>query len=147
MAPSTTAILWPTIALVLLIQTVWFTLLWRRFGHIAAHPPTTADFAHAGSVARYFRPVERPAHNLANLFEMPMLYFALIPLVMLTAHASMTQVVMAWLFVGLRAWHSFLHIGTNPIRLRARVYIGSCAVLAAMWLGFAVDLISAGAHT
>ena len=147
MAPSTTAILWPTIALVLLIQTVWFTLLWRRFGHIAAHPPTTADFAHAGSVARYFRPVERPAHNLANLFEMPVLYFALVPLLIVTGRASGIEVGLAWVFVGLRLAHTIIHIGPNTIRTRARVYIASGVALLAMWLGFVADLlVHAGAR-
>ena len=140
MAPPSTAILWPTIALVVLSFSVWFTLLWRRFGHIAAYPPTAADFADGESVALYFRAVERPAHNLANLFEMPVLYFALVPLLMITGQASVWQVALAWLFVGLRACHSHEHIGGNRIRLRARVYIAACAVLAAMWLGFAIDL-------
>ena len=145
MAPTTTAILWPTIALVGLSFSVLFVLLRQRFGHIAAHPPRAADFAHAESVARYFRPVERPAHNLANLFEMPVLYFALVPLLIATATVSRWQVVLAWLFVGLRVLHSALHLGSNPIRLRARVYIASSAMLAAMWLGFAIDLVTSGA--
>lgn len=138
------AILWPTMALVLLVFAVWFTLLLRRFAHVARHPPRAVDFAHAEAVALYFRPVERPAHNLANLCEMPVLYLALVPLLMLTGQATLAQVALAWAFVGLRAWHSYLHIGPNPIRWRARVYIASCALLAAMWLGFAVDLAKAG---
>jgi len=144
MTPTAPAILWPTIALVILTFVVWFTLLRQRFGHIAANPPSAADFAHAESVARYFRPVERPAHNLANLFEMPVLYFALVPLLMATGTVTPWQVALAWLFVGLRAWHSVLHLGPNPIRLRARVYIASCAMLAAMWLGFAFSLAAGG---
>jgi len=66
---SDMAILWPTFGLALLIFTVWLTLLRRRFLHIGEHPPRSADFADGAAVARYFRPVERPAHNLTNLFE------------------------------------------------------------------------------
>ena len=144
--PSATAILWATFAQVALTFAVWFILQRQRFGHVAANPPGGADFAHAESVARYFRPVERPAHNLANLFEMPVLYFALVPMLLITDNVSLWQVALAWLFVGLRALHSVLHLGANPIRLRARVYIASCAMLAAMWLGFAVDLAAGGAR-
>lgn len=144
---SGVAIVWPTIGLVLVIFAVWFTLLRRRFAHVVSHPPCAADFAHAEAVALYFRPVERPAHNLANLFEMPVLYFALVPLLLMTGRATLVQVMLAWAFVGLRAWHSYLHIGPNPIRRRARVYIASCAVLAAMWLGFAIDLATHFAKT
>ena len=74
--------------LVLVIFAVWLTLLLRRFAHVASHPPRTADFAHAEAVALYFRPVERPAQNLANLCEMPVLYFALVPLLMLIGQPS-----------------------------------------------------------
>lgn len=141
------AILWPTVALVTLIFAVWAVLLRQRFAHIAANRPTAADFANAESVGRYFRPVERPAQNLANLFEMPVLYFALVPLLILTGSASITQVALAWVFVALRLAHTVIHIGPNTIRTRARVYIASCAMLFAMWLGFIIDLlIQAGAR-
>ncbi len=141
MIQTSSSILWPTLALVLLTFAVWLVLLRQRFAHIAAQPPTAATFADGESVARYFRPVERPAHNLANLFEMPVLYFALVPLLMLTGHASTRQAVLAWIFVALRALHSLVHIGPNAIRLRARLYIASCVALAGMWLGFASDLL------
>lgn len=146
MTHASPPILWPTMALAMLIFAVWFLLLRRRFAHIADNPPTARTFADGESVARYFRPVERPAHNLANLFEMPVLYFALVPLLMLTGHAATSQVVLAWIFVGSRVLHSVVHIGPNAVRLRARLYIASCVALAAMWLGFAIDiLIHAGA--
>lgn len=141
MAHTDPPILWPTVALAMLIFTVWFVLLRQRFAYIAANPPTAGTFANGESVARYFRPVERPAHNLANLFEMPVLYFALVPLLILTGYASTIQVVLAWIFVTLRALHSLVHIGPNAVRLRARIYIASCVALAAMWLGLAIDLL------
>ena len=72
------AILWPTVALAGLIFVVWSILLRKRFAHIAVNRPTAADFANAEAVGRYFRPVERPAQNLANLFEMPVLFYVLV---------------------------------------------------------------------
>ena len=103
------------------------------------------DFAHGEAAARYFRRVEMPASNLANLFEMPVLYFALVPLLMLTRHAGHVQVTLAWLFVLLRALHSFIHIGPRKIRLRFFVYLASCILLSAMWIGFAIELAGAPA--
>jgi hypothetical protein len=135
------AIIWPTVALAALIFAVWSVLLRQRFAHIAANRPTAADFANAEAVGRYFRPVERPAQNLANLFEMPVLYFALVPLLMVTGSVSTMQVALAWVFVALRLAHSIIHIGPNPIRTRARVYIASSITLLAMWLGFATGLL------
>ncbi len=135
------AILWPTVAMAAVTFAVWAVLLRQRFAHIAANKPTAADFANAEAVGRYFRPVERPAQNLANLFEMPVLYFALVPLLIVTGSASDIQVGLAWAFVALRLVHTIIHIGPNSIRTRARVYIASSIALFAMWLGFALDLL------
>jgi hypothetical protein len=147
MSQMNLAILWPTVALAALIFAVWAILLCKRFAHIAANRPTAANFAHSEAVGRYFRPVERPAQNLANLFEMPVLYFALVPLLLVTGSASGGQVALAWAFVTLRLVHTVIHIGPNTIRTRARIYIASSAVLFAMWLGLVIDLlVRAGAR-
>lgn len=123
-----------------LIFGVWFTLLFRRFRHIAEHPPGKADFASKETVTRYFQPVERPAENLANLFEMPMLYFVVVLILIATNQVNDIQTVLAWGFVQFRALHSVVHIGRNVVRTRARLYIVSCIILSAMWIGLAVDL-------
>jgi hypothetical protein len=92
---------------------------------------------------RYFRPVEMPANNLANLFEMPVLYFALVPLLLITHHANHIQVILAWIYVVLRALHSFIHIGPKKVMPRFMVYLASCIVLSVMWIGFAIDMATA----
>lgn len=139
-----TAILWPTFALVALVFAVWLTLFVQRIGHIRANPPRPQDFADGEAAMRYFRPVEMPANNLANLFEMPVLYFALVPLLLLAGHAGRAQVALAWVYVLARAIHSFVHIGPKKIQPRFMAYLLSCAALAAMWIGFAVDVAAVG---
>ena len=136
-------ILWPTFAMVLLIFAVWTTLVVRRMRHIKTTPPTRETFASAASAQRYFEPVEAGDRNLANLFEMPVLFFAIVPLLMGTQQAGIAQVVLAWFYVGLRAIHSWTHLGTNNVRSRFRVYLLSIVVLSAMWIGFFVDFASA----
>jgi len=136
----TPAILWPTIVLAALIFTVWGTLVVQRYGHITRNPPTAADFDNREAALRYFRPVEMSGNNLANLFEIPVLYFALVPLLMLTNHADGFQVVLAWLYVLLRGLHSLIHIGSRQVNPRFIVYLASCVVLFAMWAGFAIHL-------
>lgn len=137
------AILWPTFALVALIFVVWFTLFVQRFAHMRRNPPKKADFATGSDAQRYFEPVEMPANNLRNLFEMPVLYFALVPLLLITHHANHLQVALAWAYVILRIVHSFIHIGPKKVPPRFFVYLLSCAVLTAMWIGLAVDMVSA----
>lgn len=136
-------ILWPTFALVALIFVVWFTMFVQRTRYMKEHPPGPDDLANGEAALRYFRPVEMPANNLANLFEMPVLYFALVPLLIATHAAGYLQVVLAWAYVGLRCVHSLIHIGPKSVPARFIVYLASCIMLAAMWIGFFVDAISA----
>ena len=135
-------ILWPTFALVALIFTVWFILFVQRIGHMRRNPPRAEDIATGEAAMRYFTPVEMPANNLRNLFEMPVLYFALVPLLLITHHANHLQVLLAWIFVVLRALHSFIHIGPKKVMPRFMIYLASCITLSAMWIGFAIDMLS-----
>ncbi|MEG3145726.1 MAPEG family protein [Sphingomonas sp. RT2P30] len=144
-------ILWPTLAMVGLIFVVWVTLFVQRVAHMRRNPPQASDFADGEAATRYFLPVEMPANNLRNLFEMPVLFFALVPvlffalvpLLLITRHADQVQVLLAWAFVVLRAAHSVIHIGRNKVTVRFFVYLAACAVLSAMWIGFAVDMVQA----
>lgn len=137
------AILWPTFAMVLLIFVVWFVMYVQRFGHMRRTPPSDADFATGAAALRYFAPVEMAANNLRNLFEMPVLFFALVPLLLMTNHGTLAQVILAWLYVALRVLHSIVHIRTKKTLPRFIVHLTSCIVLSAMWIGFFVDMLHA----
>jgi hypothetical protein len=137
----TAAILWPTLALAGLIFAVWGTLVVQRYHHIRRNPPAAADLADREAAMRYFRPVEMSGNNLANLFEMPVLYFALVPLLIVTGQAGTVQLVLAWIFVLLRALHSLIHIASRKVIPRFIAYLASCLVLAAMWAGLAIALL------
>ena len=136
-------ILWPTFALVTLIFAVWSALVVQRARHLKRNPPTSETFASSESAVAYFRPVETPANNLANLFEMPVLYFALVPLLVIAGRADASQITLAWLYVLLRAVHSYIHIVPKTVRPRFLVYLASVMVLSAMWIGFFLDMASA----
>lgn len=136
-------IIWPTFALAFLIFAVWATLVVQRVGHIRRTPPTADTFATTTAAQSYLDPVAMPANNLANPFEMPVLYFALVPLLIITHQASLAQIALAWTYVALRAIHSIIHIGPKRVTPRFFAYLASCAVLAAMWLGYFIDIASA----
>src|SRR3546814_7360836 len=127
------AILWPVFVLVVLIYAVWLTLFFQRIRHLKSDPPKAADFDTGEAAMRYFEPVEMPANNLRNLFEMPVLFFALVPLLMITHHANHLQVLLAWIYVALRVVHSVIHIFVRKVQTRFMVYLVSCIVLSVMW--------------
>lgn len=139
-------LLWPIIALVALIFVVWTTMVVQRAKHRSAHPPSSDDFASRQSSLEYYRPVERPAANFINLFEMPVLFFVLAILLVVTELANDVQVLLAWLYVAARAVHSWFHIA-GRVKQRFLSYVVSVAILLAMWIGFTVDaVVSARAY-
>lgn len=135
-------LLWPIIAMAALTFAIWLVLVVHRFRHMKANPPRAQHFASGSSARQYFEPVELPANNLANLFEMPVLFFVLAILLLVTELANDVQVLLAWVFVGLRAVHSILHL-RGQVRPRFLAYLSSTIVLIAMWVGFTVDAVSA----
>lgn len=137
------SILWPTLALVALIMIVSLTMFVSRVRHIKANPPKAGDIDSGEAAMRYFAPIEMPANNYRNLFEMPVLYFALVPLLLITNQDSQVQLGLAWIYVALRGLHSFVHIGPKKVPVRALLFALSALVLIIMWVGFAIDLVSA----
>lgn len=136
-------LLWPVIAQAGLTFVVWLVLLVQRARYLKTNPPGADDFATGASARAYFEPVELPAANLANLFELPVLFFVVALLLLQTELANDVQVVLAWVYVALRVLHSYVHIVLRRVPLRAGVYALSVAVLMAMWIGFAVDAATA----
>ena len=136
------AILWPSFALVGLIFAVSQVLLFQRMVHMKRNPPSREDFATGAAVMRYFEPVEMASNNFRNLFELPVLFFALVPLLLVTGHAGTVQVALAWTYVALRAVHSVIHIGRGPVPRRFLAHLSSTIVLMAMWIGFAIEAAS-----
>ena len=137
------SILWPTFALAALAFAMFLMMFVKRLGHIRANPPGADDLASGEAAMRYFAPVEMPANNYRNLFEMPVLFFALVPLLLVTSQDSHVQVVLAWVYVALRYLHSFVHVGPKKVQVRAMLFVVSAIVLSAMWIGFAIDIASA----
>lgn len=142
-ATSPFALLWPTFALVAVIVAVWAALLVQRFAHMRRNPPERGGQLSGEAGRRYFGAADSAANNLANLFELPVLFFALVPLLLMFRQVSTAQLVLAWAFVGLRAAHSIVHVARGPVPVRFMLYAASTAALVAMWIGFFVDALHA----
>jgi hypothetical protein len=78
-----------------------------------------------------------------NQFQLPMLFYVLTILVIVTRHADLLFVILAWLFVVFRIWHAAIHTTTNVVMLRGPVYGLGGLVLMVMWLIFAVRILLA----
>ena len=79
--------------------------------------------------------------NLINLFEFPILFYAICVVLYVTGKVDAYFVVLAYWFVGLRVAHSLYHIFINgfigDMPLRALLLLPSWLIVIWMWVRFA----------
>lgn len=78
------------------------------------------------------------ANNFRNLFELPVLFYVLVVLMLIMDDVDTTQLVLAWVFVISRYLHSLIHLSYNNVTHRFLAYVVGLLVLLIMWLRFAV---------
>jgi hypothetical protein len=87
------------------------------------------------------------ATQIANCFhnqlELPMLFYVLVALILITRTNSTEFVLLAWAFVVSRFVHAYIHTGSNRIDRRFYAMLASMMILVAMWLTFAVRILMA----
>jgi hypothetical protein len=81
------------------------------------------------------------ANCFSNQFELPVLFYVLTILSMMTRHADLVFVLLAWVFVALRVVQALVHVTTNDVRLRGSFYAAGAVVLLVMWLIFIVKIM------
>ena len=76
-----------------------------------------------------------------NQFQVPVLFYVLTILAIITRHADYLFVIMAWIFVITRLAQAYVHTGSNYVRHRFNVYLIGTIVLLIMWVIFAVRIL------
>jgi hypothetical protein len=79
----------------------------------------------------------------ANQLELPVLFYVLTALALVTRTADTAFVLFAWIFVLLRIVHAAVHVTTNDMRLRFPVFGAAAVVLLVMWIAFALRILLA----
>ncbi len=79
--------------------------------------------------------------NLQNQFELPVLFYLLMVLLLITQTSGLFYVVMAWLFVISRLVHVFIHIRSNHIGQRRDSFVFGFFTLLLMWLSYTVEIL------
>ena len=77
-----------------------------------------------------------------NQLELPVLFYVLVCLLIPTRHADLMFVVLAWVYVLLRLVHAYVHVTGNEMARRGIVFLVGGVVLAAMWIIFAIRILS-----
>jgi hypothetical protein len=82
------------------------------------------------------------ANAAHNQLEIPVLFYILTILVIITRHADLLFVVLAWFFVLIRIAHAYVHVTSNRISVRGPVFGLSLLILFIMWVVFAVRILA-----
>ncbi|GAC21402.1 hypothetical protein GARC_4460 [Paraglaciecola arctica BSs20135] len=72
------------------------------------------------------------SNNIANQFEAPVLFYVLCLVLYSINAADMVAIGLAWLFALSRFAHAYVHIGSNYVPMRLRLFLLGCFVLIAM---------------
>jgi hypothetical protein len=118
-----TAVFSPFFATILLTMTVWIYLYTRRLPFILSLKIDKQELAAPGMLEKISPPsVINPSDNFKNLFEIPVLFYAIVVYLFVTNQVDSVYLNAAWIFVGFRVIHSAIHCTFNLIPLRFAAY-------------------------
>lgn len=80
------------------------------------------------------------ANAYLNQFELPVLFYVLTILVLITRQADLFFVLMSWVFVVLRIAHAYIHTTDNRVPRRGMTFGAGALVLMAMWAAFVLRI-------
>ena len=86
-----------------------------------------------------FRGYEEPdklavaSRHVVNLFEAPLLFYVITVMAFVTGQSGTWVVGLAWAYVALRVFHTYIHLTTNVVLTRFRIFVVSMFVLIALW--------------
>ena len=130
---------WPMVAHAVLVFILYALLGWRRrvLVNDGRIKPSQFRENHAAD-----EPAESLVvrNNIANQFELPLLFHACCIVLYVTQADNLPAVILAWLFVATRYAHALVHVTSNNLRYRSPLFAMGYVVLAGMWVWLGVWL-------
>ena len=135
-------LLLPAFAHVVLVFALGLRMGRARFRAASSGAVKVRDVALDNS--RWPEDVRKIGNNFQNHFELPVLFYAALPLLLVTGKADWVGVALAWLFVASRVAHSVIHTGANTVIRRFQAFVFGFTVVALMWAWFALRFYVTG---
>lgn len=130
-------LLYPLFAMVLLYLILMPYMGFLRLKSVQNHQMTMEDY-------KIFDPSKLPGRvglstrNFANLFEVPMLFFVAVLLILHLQLEDRVFVQLAWAYVAFRYLHTFIHVFNNQVMPRFYAFALSNVCLTAIWIRLAL---------
>ncbi|WP_374012858.1 MAPEG family protein [Pseudoxanthomonas koreensis] len=139
MSANALSLVYAAVAMILLTAAVAVTMLVTRIREMKArriHPQAVAT---AGAMAARLEN-SQAADNFRNLFETPVLFYALVAMAVGMGFVPGWLAAAAWVYVALRVAHSLIHCTYNRVMHRLAAFLPGFLLLVAMWAGYAMQL-------
>ena len=140
---SRNAILLPLLAYVLLTAIVAILMYRRRVAEMVTRHVHPQQVATAAMMATRLEDTGA-ADNFRNLFETPVLFYALVACAIAVSWVPPWLVIGAWCYFGLRVAHSLIHVTYNRVMHRLAMFALSFVLLVALWVAYVLALWSKG---
>lgn len=136
---NATIILYPLLAQVLLVLILFMLLGKRKF---AAAKTKTVNLQDAAMNNKAWpKDVVLVSNNIANQFEVPVLFYVLALVCYVTSSVNIVTVACAWLFVVARYCHAYVHVTRNVVPIRFRFFLISLLSILVMFVTTTLQLI------
>jgi hypothetical protein len=140
------ALVYPMFALVLVTATVMVMLFRRRVLAVQEGLITTSYFRiYQDQGVPEPEDAAKAARHFSNLFEAPTLFYVACLAAMIVRQSGPLMLALAWAYVAARIAHAMIHLGSNRLRWRIRVYFVSWVILMAMWVDL-IGSVAIGTH-
>lgn len=132
-------ILGPLFAHVLLVFLLLFLMGLRRGGDIVSKRTKPDEIALREP--NWSLKTLASAYSFSNQFELPVLFYVLTILAIVTRHADYLFVALSWVFVATRYLQAIEHVTRNNVRWRGAFYVIGALILALAWGVFAFRIL------
>lgn len=88
------------------------------------------------------KPVVLTSKNLANQFQIPVLFYALCFVLAGIGGVTVSVLILAWTFVASRYVHAYIHVTSNYVPMRMKTFIIGVLIVIIMLVFTAIKLVA-----
>ena len=131
----------PLLGMLTLTMLVWVLMFIKRMSYISANKIDAADMKTPEDVQKLIPgDVAASSNNLKNLFELPVVFYAVCLYLVVAVQVDEIHYYCAWTFLVFRIIHSIIHCSYNQVMHRFAAYLISSV---AMWVMVGRALVAA----
>lgn len=128
---SVESVLTPVFVLVALAFALLFRMGSARF---AAFRAKTVRISQETGLPVWPEPAAKISAAFHNQLQMPVFFYLVVLVALMTKKADLIFVILEWLFVATRIAHAFIHTGYNHIPHRFAAFLAGVTILMVMWI-------------